>query len=92
MKQLYYHKFFIIWLLLCLSGLLIFPACIKKENNQTQPNILFIAIDDLNDWIGCLDGYPGLKTPNIDLLAERGVLFTNAIAQHQDAMHPEPPL
>lgn len=44
----------------------------------TKPNILFIAIDDLNDWIGCMDGHPQALTPNIDRLASRGVLFTNA--------------
>ncbi|MEM9643748.1 MAG: sulfatase, partial [Planctomycetota bacterium] len=40
--------------------------------------MLFIAIDDLNDWVGCLGGHPQALTPNIDKLAERGVLFTNA--------------
>jgi arylsulfatase A-like enzyme len=44
-----------------------------------KPNILFVAFDDLNDWIGCEGGYPGkVHTPNIDRLASRGVLFTNA--------------
>lgn len=43
-----------------------------------KPNVLFIAIDDLNDWIGYLGGHPGTKTPNLDRLAERSVLFTNA--------------
>ena len=43
-----------------------------------RPNVLFIAIDDLNDWIGCLGGHPDAKTPNLDRLASRGVLFTNA--------------
>ena len=44
-----------------------------------KPNILFIAIDDLNDWIGCLGGYAGkIHSPNLDRLASRGVLFTNA--------------
>ena len=43
-----------------------------------RPNVLFIAIDDLNDWIGCLGGHPQALTPNIDRLAARGVLFTNA--------------
>lgn len=45
---------------------------------ETKPNILFIAIDDLNDWVGCLDGHPQAHTPNIDRLAARGMLFTNA--------------
>ena len=43
-----------------------------------RPNVLFIAVDDLNDWLGCLDGHPQAKTPNMDRLAARGVLFTNA--------------
>ena len=43
-----------------------------------KPNILFIAVDDLNDWVGVLGGHPQAKTPNIDRLASQGVLFTNA--------------
>lgn len=43
-----------------------------------QPNVLFIAVDDLNDWIGCLGGHPQARTPNIDRLAASGLLFTNA--------------
>lgn len=46
-----------------------------------KPNILLIAVDDLNDWIGCMGGHPQAKTPNMDRLAERGVLFTNAHCQ-----------
>lgn len=45
------------------------------------PNVLLIAIDDLNDWIGCMGGHPQAKTPNIDRLAASGVLFTNAHCQ-----------
>ncbi len=45
------------------------------------PNVLFIAIDDLNDWVGCLGGHPQVKTPSIDALAARGTLFTNAHCQ-----------
>ncbi len=46
-----------------------------------KPNVLMIAIDDLNDWVGCLGGHPQASTPNIDRLAERGTLFTNAHCQ-----------
>ncbi|MEC9094069.1 MAG: sulfatase, partial [Planctomycetota bacterium] len=49
--------------------------------NPNQPNILFIAIDDQNDWIGCLGGHPQIKTPQIDALAERGTVFLNAHCQ-----------
>jgi arylsulfatase A-like enzyme len=43
-----------------------------------KPNVLFIALDDLNDWVGCLGGHPQTRTPNLDRLAASGVLFTNA--------------
>ena len=45
---------------------------------QEQPDVLFITLDDLNDWIGVLGGHPQAKTPNIDRLAARGMTFTNA--------------
>jgi len=47
-----------------------------------RPNVLFIAIDDLNDWVGHLKvagiRRPDVKTPNIDRLATRGTTFTRA--------------
>ena len=46
--------------------------------DSKPPNVLFIAVDDLNDWVGCLGGHPQAKTPNIDRLASRGVLFEQA--------------
>lgn len=48
-----------------------------SEANK-KPNVLFIAVDDLNDWIGCLGGHPQARTPNIDALAARGVNFVHA--------------
>lgn len=54
-----------------------FFGCLEKRNRD-RPNVLFIAIDDLNDWIGCLGGHPDVQTPNLDRLATQGVLFTNA--------------
>jgi len=66
-----------------LSGTI--PAVAVKqttENKRLQkPNVLFIAIDDLNDWIGCLGGHPQAQTPNMDRLAAKGTLFTNAHVQ-----------
>ena len=47
---------------------------------QEKPNVLMIVLDDLNDYVGVLDGHPQAKTPNIDRLAKEGVLFTNAHA------------
>lgn len=49
--------------------------------DKSRPNVLFIAIDDLNDWIGCMGGHPQSITPNMDTLAREGVLFENAHCQ-----------
>jgi len=47
--------------------------------NSTKPNVLFLAVDDMKDWVNCLGGYEGtVHSLNIDRLAERGMLFTNA--------------
>jgi arylsulfatase A-like enzyme len=43
-----------------------------------RPNVLFIAVDDLNDWVHHLGGNPQALTPNIDRLARRGLTFTRA--------------
>lgn len=43
-----------------------------------QKDVLFIAVDDLNDWVGHLGGHPQAHTPNIDRLVARGMSFTNA--------------
>lgn len=43
-----------------------------------SPNVLFIAVDDLRDWVGHLGGHPNATTPHIDRLAKRGVSFTRA--------------
>jgi arylsulfatase A-like enzyme len=43
-----------------------------------RPNVLFLAVDDMNDWVGCLETTPRASTPNLDRLAARGVNFTNA--------------
>jgi arylsulfatase A-like enzyme len=59
---------------LLLFGLFINPVI--SQNNP--PNILFIAIDDMNDWTGYLGGHPETQTPNIDRLANKGTAFTRA--------------
>ncbi len=47
------------------------------EQLQNMPNVLFIAVDDWNDWVGCL-GHGQAITPNVDRLAARGILFADA--------------
>ncbi len=66
------HSAFIVAVLV-LAALL--PLLVQ---GAAKPNILFIAIDDMNDWTGFLGGHPQAVTPNMDKLAEKGVNFTNA--------------
>jgi len=69
-------------LLLVTSGFSSGVSAAERDAGQARrPNVLFIAIDDLNDWVGCLKGHPQAKTPNIDRLAARGTLFSNAHCQ-----------
>ena len=58
--------------LLCMTGQT------SAEPKARKPNVLFIAIDDLNDWTGMLKGNPQAKTPHMDRLASKGMVFTNA--------------
>ncbi|MDG2360579.1 MAG: sulfatase-like hydrolase/transferase, partial [Planctomycetaceae bacterium] len=51
----------------------------RADGAVPKSNVLFLCVDDMKDWVNCLGGYEGkVYTPNIDRLAERGVLFTNA--------------
>lgn len=72
----------------CLVLFLCMLICSCGEKKKTvvpekeaSPNVLFIAVDDLNNMLGVLDGYSGTKTPNIDRLASRGVVFSDAHCQ-----------
>ncbi|HEX6985056.1 MAG TPA: sulfatase, partial [Planctomycetaceae bacterium] len=60
---------------LCLS-----PA-LASADEPRRPNVLFVAVDDLNDWVGPLGGHPLVETPHMDALAARGTTFTNAHCQ-----------
>jgi len=65
----YAQRFLLVLLLLMLG-----PAVVAAD----EPNVLFISIDDLNDWTGLLGGHPQAQTPNLDALMKRGMRFTNA--------------
>ena len=62
-------------LYLLLTALALFAPMVQAD--LSKPNVLFIAVDDWNDWVGCL-GNEQAQTPNVDRLASRGMLFTNA--------------
>lgn len=65
----------------CLTSCLLSVSCLggcATVDAPERPDVLFIAIDDLNTWVGAMSGHPQTKTPNIDALAARGMLFTNA--------------
>lgn len=53
----------------------------RPAEDGRHPNVLFIAIDDQNDWIGHLGGHPLAQTPHLDRLAGRGTTFLNAHCQ-----------
>ena len=55
-------------------------------NATDRPNVLFISVDDWNDWVGCFGGNQA-KTPNLDRLAKKGTIFRNA---HSSAVYCAP--
>jgi arylsulfatase A-like enzyme len=59
---------------LCLSLSALLSLCLTSH---AKPNVLFLCVDDWNDWVGCL-GDGSVQTPNMDRLAAMGTLFTNA--------------
>jgi len=57
-------------------GVFLMIGCQPKE--KTQPNVLFICIDDMNDWTGFMGGHPQAITPRLDQLAAQSVVFSRA--------------
>lgn len=50
-----------------------------SANSQSKPNVIFIIMDDENDWIGAFGGNPQIVTPNMDRLCnENAMVFQNA--------------
>ena len=56
-------------------------ALLSLSLHAKKPNVLMIAIDDQNDWIGFMGGHPMAKMPYIDKLASRGTAFVNPQSQ-----------
>ena len=63
------------------GGLFLLPFIAQVVLGASGPNVLFISIDDLNNWPACLQGHPDARTPHIDRLAGRGTLFRDAHCQ-----------
>ena len=61
-----------------LLAIILLATCAFTAAAKPPPNVLFISVDDLNDWGGSLDNTYGAKTPNMDKLFASGTLFTNA--------------
>ena len=61
-----------------LAAVSAYPAMAADQNQK--PNVLFIAVDDLRPEMGCY-GNPVVKTPNLDRLAARGIVFNHAYCQ-----------
>jgi arylsulfatase A-like enzyme len=60
------------------GGLSAADSASATASTKGKPNVLFIAVDDLNHWVGHLGRNRQTKTPNLDRLAKMGVTFTNA--------------
>ena len=72
---------------IALAGLfLVLQLPVATSKAVEPPNVLFISVDDWNDWLGCL-GNNQAKTPNLDRLASRGTIFRNA---HTSAVYCAP--
>lgn len=50
----------------------------RQRPRADAPHVLFISLDDCNDWLGFLNAHPGTSTPNLDALAAESLVFDHA--------------
>ena len=78
MKRVWRQGAAAVWLVLMLAAMAILPLAVNSATTAKPPNIIFILVDDQRyDELGFLN--PILDTPNLDMLAQRGVFFENAL-------------
>jgi len=68
----------------CFCLLWVYPSCtpsqsekMEEKAEQRNPNVLFIAVDDFNDYMDFWGGHPDAVTPNISALAKKSTVFLN---------------
>ena len=64
------------WFHISLLVALGLPVVAREEG--PRPNVLFVAVDDLNDWTTVYDPDNPIRTPNLERLADRGMFFSRA--------------
>lgn len=67
-------------LLVVFLGLMGVHCASEETATLNQPNVLFISLDDMNDWVEPLAGHPQALTPQLDRFAETGVTFARNYA------------
>jgi len=70
MRHFHYSGYLLLLLLAFFSG------C--RDTKDTRPNVLFISVDDLNDWIEPLGGHPQARTPQLLKLSTQSTTFAHA--------------
>ena len=75
MKRIYFYLFALVLVTSAMR-----PGANELLAAEDRPNVLFVSIDDFNDWGPTqLNGEPfDVDTPNFDSLAAKGILFNNA--------------
>lgn len=79
------NRIVLIVLLISFLGILNFLTSCSEEKQIQHLNVLFIAVDDLRPELNCY-GNKEIVSPNIDRLAENGVLFQHAYCQQAICM------
>lgn len=70
------RNLYLLFIVAAVAALFARQASAQQSKGQRY-NVLFIAVDDLNDWVGCLGGNPQAITPNFDRFAREHAMIMN---------------